>query len=117
MSYRGDVADTRYTPVERFYNFCIEENADIYLHDPYVKYWEELDLEVNSSLDKLINIDFDVIVISTSHKIYRNKEFFEKFLKGKESILYDTLGILDESTIQDLSSISTVRVLGRGDIT
>lgn len=41
VSYLNDVGDTRYTPVEAFYDHLEMEGCAIHLHDPHVKYWEE----------------------------------------------------------------------------
>jgi UDP-N-acetyl-D-glucosamine dehydrogenase len=45
VSYRSNVGDTRYSPVEKLYNFCKKDGANIFLHDPYVSFWEELNLK------------------------------------------------------------------------
>ncbi len=47
VSYLKDVGDTRYSPTEYFYNLCLTENADIYLHDPMIEIWKETNREVS----------------------------------------------------------------------
>ena len=42
VSYRGDVGDTRYSPVENLYNYLSDAKANVTCHDPYVKYWDEI---------------------------------------------------------------------------
>ena len=41
--------------VEPFYNYLIKDGAKIHLHDPYVRFWEEVDLEVDENIDKVLN--------------------------------------------------------------
>ena len=41
ISYLNDVSDTRYSPSEFFFEKCIENKMNVYLHDPIVKYWKE----------------------------------------------------------------------------
>ena len=55
VSYRSDVGDTRYTPVEPFYNYLIKDGANIQLHDPYVRFWEELKFKLMKVLIRFLN--------------------------------------------------------------
>ena len=41
VSYLGDVADTRHSPTELFYDRCMKEGAVVNLHDPIVAFWTE----------------------------------------------------------------------------
>ena len=117
VSYRSNVADTRYSPVERFYNFCLKDKAKISLHDPYVSFWEELNLNINRDLLSTLNNDIDILIISTSHDEYKNSERFIQRLINKESMMiYDTVGIFSENEIKKLSKKHNIKVLGRGDL-
>ncbi len=117
VSYRSDVGDTRYTPVEPFYNYLKKEGAIIYLHDPYVKLWEELNIHVDNNIDSLFELDFDVVVITTAHKEYQNsKHLLKLLLKKKNLFILDTVGLFTNSQISQLSEKHKVRVIGRGDI-
>jgi nucleotide sugar dehydrogenase len=62
VSYRSDISDTRYTPVEPFYDYLSSEGARICLHDPYVDVWEEKGIEVSSDLKQLLEEDIDILV-------------------------------------------------------
>ena len=103
VSYRSDIADTRYSPVENFYKYCKNEGLNILLHDPYVKYWDELSLEVNNDLDKILENNLDIIVISTNHSEYVNNEKFINKLLAKRLHLYDTVGVFSELEIKKVS--------------
>jgi len=117
VSYLNDVGDTRYTPVELLYNCLKAEGAIPSLHDPYVSYWEEKDLKVSSDIDKLLESNYDLIIISTGHKKYRNnKPLLEKIFSKEKLFFCDTIGILKEDEIKFLKQKHNVKVLGRGDI-
>ncbi len=117
VSYLNDVGDTRYTPVHGFYQQLEAEGCKITLHDPHVAYWEEKNLEINKDLSALMQDSYDVIVITTGHKDYRNNPAFIKdLLEQKPCFIYDTIGVFTNTDIQTLSAKHTVRVIGRGDL-
>lgn len=117
VSYLNDVGDTRYTPVEGFYDQLETEGCEIILHDPHVKYWEEKDLWINQHLDELMEQSFDIIVITTGHKDYRNNAaLIEKIKQQAACLVYDTIGVLTNDEIRSLSERHTVKVIGRGDL-
>ena len=117
VSYLSGVGDTRYTPVEIFYKELIKNQCEVYLHDPYVTYWEELGLQVDQSLDTLKNKDIDIVIFSTGHSEYTNNENLISQLSELDNLLiYDTIGVLTNREINILSKNHVVKVLGRGDI-
>lgn len=117
VSYLNDVGDTRYTPVEGFYDQLEMEGSIISLHDPHVLYWEEKDTWVNQDLDAMLATDYDIIAITTGHREYRGNDIFiEKLLKLAPAFIYDTIGVFSNGDIARLSAKHTVKVIGRGDI-
>ncbi|RYY57882.1 MAG: nucleotide sugar dehydrogenase [Chitinophagaceae bacterium] len=117
VSYLNDVGDTRYTPVQGFYEELEKAGADISLHDPHVVYWEEKDLQVVKDLDKLLDQSPDIVVITTGHKEYRNNlSLLNKLLALPKLFIYDTIGILTAMEISLLADKHKVRVIGRGDL-
>ena len=116
VSYLAGVGDTRYSPVETFYNLLIENGCIVSLHDPYVTFWEEVEAEVNQDLYNL-DKDIDIIIFSTRHSEYMGNKELIKHLSNLENLfIYDTIGVLDQDEINLLSEMHTIKVLGRGDI-
>ncbi len=117
VSYLNDVGDTRYTPVEGFYDQLDKEGCDIYLHDPHVMYWEEKDLWVSQDLDHLLKQNFDFIIVTTGHTDYRNNQaLIEKLMAQSPLFVYDTIGVFSNDEIKSLATKHVVKVIGRGDL-
>jgi len=117
VSYLNDVGDTRYTPVEGFYEQLEAAGAQVVLHDPHVKYWEEKDTWVNQDLDQLLEDNYDVVVITTGHRDYRgNAKLVERLLSKPAALVYDTIGVLTNEEIEQLATKHAVKVIGRGDL-
>ena len=116
VSYRSDVGDTRYSPVEPFYLNCVDGKAIVETHDPYVQYWEEINLKVSQDLDQKLEMSWDIIVFSAAHSEYKNPKIISKISKMSNVKVLDTLGILKEKDIEELNKNNKVKVLGRGDI-
>lgn len=116
VSYRSDVGDTRYSPVEPFYLNCIDHKAIIDTHDPYVKYWEEINIQVSQDLDEKLDKIWDIIVFSAAHSEYKSSKVISKISKMSNVKILDTVGILKQNDIVEINKKNKVKVLGRGDI-
>ena len=117
VSYRSDVADTRYTPVETFYNLLIDNNCEVFLHDPYVSFWKEIELDVLTEYEGIFNNSLDLVIFSTAHSEYVNSQkLLELFQQQNNLFILDAVGVLSENEIKFLSEKHKVRVVGRGDI-
>ena len=117
VSYRSNVGDTRYTPVEPFYNYLLKDGAKVLLHDPYVRFWEELEVEVDESLDKVFDSALDIVAITTAHEEYDNSEYLINLLMNKDRLfILDTVGLFSNLQILRLRKKHKIRVVGRGDI-
>ena len=116
VSYRSDVGDTRYSPVESFYLNCINNKAIVDTHDPYVQYWEEIDIKVSQDLNKKLDMYWDIIVFSAAHSEYKNPQIITKISMMSNVKVLDTLGVLGEKDIKELNKNNKVKVLGRGDL-
>lgn len=116
VSYRGDVGDTRYTPVKVLFDLVKKEGANIFLHDPYISFWEEQEIEVNSSIEDMLSNEPDIIIISTGHKIYSSESMLQKLDKlNKKTKIFDTVGAFNKQQLIKLSKNHQISVLGRGD--
>lgn len=116
ISYRGDVGDTRYSPVEPLYILLKDGGSNIKLHDPYITFWEEQNCKVENDFDSLIKNNYDLIIVSTGHSFYSNDETFSKIMKLDPLQIYDTIGLFDKEQIKELVGKHNLSVLGRGDI-
>ena len=116
VSYRSDVGDTRYSPVELFYRLCVGAGAIATLVDPYVDYWEEIGRDVETDLSAVPSSGYDVIVITTAHREF-DGDYLARFVDaGEVALVYDTVGRLSDSDLERLAHRTHVSVLGRGDL-
>lgn len=115
VSYRGDVGDTRFTPVQRFLELVQEAGSDVILHDPFVTYWEEKSCNVESDLSSVFKLSVDLIVISTGHRLYKLDSTIDALMDLNSCFIYDTIGLLSDHQISRLKTKHKVAVLGRGD--
>ena len=116
VSYRGDVGDTRSSPVENLHNYLSEEGANILCHDPYVNYWDEKSIKINQELPKLLTNSLDIIIISAGHSIYNSENNVDMIMDLEPLFIYDTIGHLSQNQLDKLKKRHTVKVLGRGDL-
>jgi len=116
VSYRGDVGDTRFTPVEPLVEMVRETGAEIVLHDPFVSYWEEQKCDVESDLNAVLDSATDLVVVSAGHSQYKQESTIEKLMALIPSLIYDTIGLFNKEQLAILQSKHKVSVLGRGDL-
>lgn len=117
VSYLNDVGDTRFTPVQGIYEQLVGAGCDVTLHDPHVMYWEEKRMRVNNDLDELLKQSYDLFIVTTGHKDYRNNASLINKITGQSpAFVYDTIGILTDDEIKKLKSKHIVKVIGRGDL-
>jgi nucleotide sugar dehydrogenase len=116
-SYRGDVGDTRFSPVEPFYRCLISAGALINVHDPFVSDWKETEIAPYANLGEALDTGPDIVVISAGHSMYRKNGTIDLLLEKKEQMwIYDTIGLLSNEQIKKLQGVHRVIVLGRGDL-
>ena len=116
VSYRGDVGDTRFTPVEPLVEMVRKAGAEIVLHDPFVSYWEEQKCVVESDLNSVLHTTTDLIVVSAGHSQYKLESTIDKLMALNPALIYDTIGLFDKKKLLILQSKHKVSVLGRGDL-
>jgi UDP-N-acetyl-D-glucosamine dehydrogenase len=117
VSYLNDVGDTRYTPVESFYDHLVKDGWEVTLQDPYIANWVERSVEPTQSLADALKQPADVVAITTGHTEYRQgSNFVTRLMAMQRCLIYDTIGVLDADSIKTLNTHHTVKVLGRGDL-
>ena len=116
VSYRGDVGDTRFTPVEPLVEMVRETGAEIALHDPFISYWEEQKCSVDSNLNNVLDSTTDLVIVSAGHSQYKSESTINKLMALNPVLIYDTIGLFDKEQLLILQSKHKVSVLGRGDL-
>ena len=116
VSYRGDVGDTRYSPVELFCRLLVAAGCKVRAHDYFVDYWNECELQVQTKLESALALDFDVLAITASHSKYRNNSsLLDALAQTHDRVVIDTIGLLSDSEIEKIKMRNHVYILGRGD--
>jgi UDP-N-acetyl-D-glucosamine dehydrogenase len=97
VAYGPGIGDTRFSPVEDFYNRLSAYFNNIKCQDPYVPLWAELNLEIETSLEDFLTNTFDVLIVTTGHRDYLNDNAIYELIarSHKEMIIIDTVGLLD----------------------
>jgi nucleotide sugar dehydrogenase len=117
VSYLNDVGDTRFTPVQGIFEQLQEAGCEVTLHDPHVMYWEEKEMRINNNLEEVLRHPYDLVIVTTGHKDYRNNASLINSLFNQPSVfVYDTIGILTDEEIAKLRARHIVKVIGRGDL-
>ncbi len=101
VSYKEDVADSRFSPSNFFYKKMISFGVKITPHDPLVKYWIEFKKKISNKIPDLSK--FDAIIFSVKHKEYK-KIKFKKIKKNKNFLIVDANNVLSEKQTKDIRS-------------
>jgi len=112
VSYRQDVADTRYSPSETFVRGALEHGASVVCHDPLVTDWPELDLTVANELPSLDQVD--AVVFAVPHREYVELNV-RRWLNGTRPAILDSNDVLSRAqhrTLRDMGC--AVASIGRG---
>jgi nucleotide sugar dehydrogenase len=113
ISYRQDVADTRYSPSEVFFYTAEGEGATVICHDPLVTVWPELNMEVSSEIPD--PKDCDAVVFAVPHTEYQNLDL-SRWLGGARPLVLDANAVLSHSQRQTLLDMRCpIAAIGRGD--
>jgi UDP-N-acetyl-D-glucosamine dehydrogenase len=113
ISYRPDVGDTRYSPAEIFFRAAVEKGAVVKPHDPLVKIWEELGME----LDPLPPVAscVDAVVFAVQHQEYREMDVVSWIADARPAVL-DANNVLSPEQCEALRVVGCkVQSIGIGD--
>ena len=112
VSYRPDVADTRYSPSESFVRAAEARGATVLTNDPLVGHWHEMDREVPAELQSPAGVD--AIVFAVPHSLYRGLDL-ATWLGGARPVIFDACGVLSaEQRTAAMELGCTVAGIGRG---
>ena len=117
VSYRGDVGDTRFSPVETLYRLIKSDTSFIKVHDPYISAWGEVEVDVFSDLDDVLTSDTDIIIISTAHSSYSSEELISQILSLPRCKIFDAVGLFNKKQILSLKDKHEISLIGSGDFT
>src|SRR5262245_7587764 len=113
ISYRQDVGDTRYSPSEAFVRAARERGARVIVHDPLVRHWDELDIEVPAALPS--SAGADAVVLAVPHREYRELDF-AAWLGAARPLVLDGFGVLAPEQRRRLRALGCrVESIGRGN--
>ncbi|MGH3084705.1 MAG: nucleotide sugar dehydrogenase [Gaiellaceae bacterium] len=115
VSYRPDVGDTRYSPTETFVREARARGATVTCHDPLVRYWPELELDVHGNLPPLAGVD--AVVFAVSHSQYPELDL-ATWLDGARPLVLDANDVLtDAQRVLLRQRGCSVQSIGRGEPT
>lgn len=93
VSYRSDVADTRFSPSEALYLELVKGGADVQPHDPLVTWWQEVGLNISSELPRLG--DFDAVVFAVPHQQYQDLDLVDQVDDTDSTYILDAFMVFD----------------------
>jgi nucleotide sugar dehydrogenase len=114
ISYRQDVADTRYSPAETFVVAAERKGARVSCFDPLVTHWHELDRPVGFDFAKCP--DVDAVVFAVPHREFRQIDP-RTWLAGRQPVVVDANDSLTDKQRHAFASAGcTVLAVGRGTL-
>ena len=112
-AYRPDVGDTRHSPSQVFYEEVRRRGAEVIVHDPLVRRWKEVGVDVLLELPPAR--DVDALVFAVAHREYAAFDF-AAWLSGSRPHVLDTNGVLTaEQRGAFRNAGCRVASIGRGD--
>ena len=113
ITYKEDVADTRFSPSESFFKNLINEGANVTAHDPMIGHWDELDIEVFNDLPVLSK--FNSVVLAVNHGSYKKINFSSWINNCKNILFFDSNNVLTKDQIIQIKNKSCKYLsIGRG---
>jgi len=110
ITYRQDVGDTRYSASKILVNHLVQQGAKVTCHDPYLRFWEEMKLDVCNDYPDLST--YDAVVLAVGHSEYKIKGL-DYWSKSK--LLLDANMVLTSDDIKHLKNNNVqVTSVGRG---
>lgn len=114
LSYRQDVADTRFSPSETVYHALKDGGAQVDLHDPFVSFWEEVGCEISSTLPsaKL----YDAIIFAIPHQLYQKLDLSNWLGSNSKTLILDAFSVFTSEQRNNFRSEGVfIEAIGVGD--
>lgn len=113
VSYRSDVADTRYSPSEVLVRAAEAEGANVVCHDPLVRFWLEMAREIPASLPSPQHMD--AVIFAVAHEEYSRLDF-ESWLRELRPLVFDSNHVLSPAQQGTLKRLGCrIAAIGRGN--
>jgi UDP-N-acetyl-D-mannosaminuronate dehydrogenase len=113
VSYRQEVADTRFSPSETFVREARRRGATVRCQDPLVRHWRELQLSVKCELASVRGVD--AVVFAVPHAGYRELDV-ERWLDGARPVVLDSADVLSAEQRATFAALGCrVASIGRGE--
>ena len=113
VSYRQDVGDTRYSPVETLAHALLQAGAEVQAFDPFVTEWPEMDWHLPSRLPSPMS--FDAVVFATPHRDFVELDLLS-WLGEARPIVLDTINAVSKSQRERCRQFGIqIESIGRGD--
>ena len=114
ITYREDVADTRFSASEQLISLLLEKGLKVDCYDPMINY---SDCEGINFLDKLPKANnYSVIVLTVKHKEFLELSFGDWLLNFSGSVI-DSNNVMDAKEIKKLLRLGiNIKAIGRGNI-
>lgn len=113
VSYRQDVGDTRYSPVETLAQALELRGGRVTGFDPFVDHWPEMDRSLPASLPEANR--FDAIVITTPHREFLDLDLLG-WLGRARPVVLDAANVTTRDQRQRCRAVGIrVESVGRGD--
>ncbi len=114
ITYREDVADTRFSASEQLISLLLEKDLEVDCYDPMIKDSNISGLNLLKRLPKANN--YSVIVLAVKHKNFLELKFDDWLLNFSGSVI-DSNNVMDIKEIKKLRGLGiNVKAIGRGNI-
>ena len=111
VSYKPNVKDIQLSPAKNIVEKFQNQNANVYIYDPFFHASTIFDINVEDNLENIIP-SLDAAIIVTAHDDFK-KIPISSFSQMRHPILIDTRGIINPQSAKNEKLI--FRGLGRGD--
>ena len=113
VSYRQDVGDTRYSPVETLAHALLQAGAEVQAFDPFVTEWSEMNRQLPAQLPSPKT--FDAVVFTTPHQQFVELDLLS-WLGEARPIVLDTINAVSKSQRERCRQCGIqIESIGRGD--